>query len=290
MSQELTDEQKKARRAEINRENAKKSTGPKSQIGKMNVRLNGLKHGARAKIIDMSQLESLVLLPTEGPTAYKKLLANYADKLQPRDEVEMGLVQRIGDLQWRLLRNTKNERVFNEDCLAQAAQLAHPGATEEQICNLDAVNAFRIGSESKLIKEFRREEAAVVRLINASIRELNMFRKLDPLPKLPLTRDAQILGPSQAATQFDEPPTEELLSLEPVDTTEEPTPQADDQSQLLTGWAPPPERHSLGAPAAQVGFGPRGGRNQPRRRRCQKWRATKKASPGSLVGSGEGRL
>ncbi len=100
MAEELTDEQKKARRAEINRQNAQKSTGPKSEIGKMNVRLNGLKHGARSKIIDMSLHESLVLLPTEGPTAYKKLLANYADKLQPRDEVEVGLVQRIGDLQW----------------------------------------------------------------------------------------------------------------------------------------------------------------------------------------------
>ena len=217
MAEELTDEQKKARRAEINRQNAQKSTGPKSEIGKMNVRLNGLKHGARSKIIDMSLHESLVLLPTEGPTAYKKLLANYADKLQPRDEVEVGLVQRIGDLQWRLLRNTKNERVFNEDCLAQAAQLAHPGATEDQICNLDGVNAFRIGSETKLLKEFRREEAAIGRLINASLRELNMLRNLDPLPKQPLTRNAQILGPSQASTQFDEPPTEEIIKIEPVE-------------------------------------------------------------------------
>lgn len=116
-----------------------------------------------------------------------------------------------------LLRNTKNERVFTEDCLAQAAQLAHPGATEDQICNLDGVNAFRIGSETKLLKEFRREEAAIGRLINASLRELNMFRKLDPLPKQPLTRNAQILGPSQASTQFDEPPTEEIIKIEPVE-------------------------------------------------------------------------
>ncbi|MCX6608492.1 MAG: hypothetical protein NTV52_33565 [Acidobacteria bacterium] len=209
------------------------------RIRQMNVRLNGLKHGARSKIIDMSLQESLVLLPTEGPTAYKKLLANYADKLQPRDEVEVGLVQRIGDLQWRLLRNTKNERVFNEDCLAQAAQLAHPGATEDQICNLDGVNAFRIGSETKLLKEFRREEAAIVRLINASLRELNMFRKLDPLPKQPLTRNAQILGPSQASTQFDDPPTEEIIKIEPVEKKEESATEADDQSQVLTGWAAP---------------------------------------------------
>lgn len=235
MPEELTDEQKKARRAETNRDNAKKSTGPKSEVGKMNVRLNGLKHGARAKIIDMSQLDSLVLLPTEGPTAYKKLIANYADKLQPRDEVEVGIVQRISDLQWRLLRNTKNERVFNEDCLAQAAQLAHPGATDDQLCNLDSLNAFRIGAETKLIKEFRREEAAIVRLINASVRELNMFRKLDPLPKEPLTRNAQILGPSRAANQFDASPAEETTTIEPVEKKQESTPEGDDQSQVRTG-------------------------------------------------------
>jgi len=70
MADELTDDQKKANRAEINRQNAKKSTGPKTQVGKMKTRMNGLKHGSRSSIVDMSQLESLVLLPTEGPTAY----------------------------------------------------------------------------------------------------------------------------------------------------------------------------------------------------------------------------
>ncbi len=239
MSEELTDEQKKARRAEINRENAKKSTGPKTQVGKMKTRLNGLKHGARSSIVDLSLHESLVLLPTEGATAYQKLIANYADKLQPRDEVEIGIVQRIGDLQWRLMRTTKNERLFNEDCLAQATQLAHPGATDDQICNLDSMNAFRIAVESKLPKEFRREESALVRLLNASFRELMLIRKLDPLPKTPLTRNAQILGPSQAATQFDNPPTEETTTIEPVETKKETTPQEDDQSQVPADCSAP---------------------------------------------------
>ena len=239
MAEELTDEQKKAKRAEINRENAKKSTGPKSPTGKMKVRLNGLKDGSRSSVIDMSLHESLVLLPTEGPKAYQKLLANYADKLQPRDEVEVGITQRIGDLQWRLLRLTKNERVFNEECLAQAAQLAHPGATQDQLCNLDALNGYRIATEAKMPKEFRREESALVRLLAASYRELNMLRKLDPLPKTPLTRNAEILGPSRAASQFDNPPPAQTTKIEPVETTEETAPQADDQSQVLTGFSAP---------------------------------------------------
>ncbi len=239
MSEESTDEQKKANRAEINRQNAKKSTGPKTEIGKMKVRLNGLKHGVRSSIIDMSGHESLVLLPTEGPTAYRKLLANYADKLQPCDEVEIGIVQRIGDLQWRLLRTNKNERVFNEDCLAQAAQLAHPGVSDDQLCDLDGMNAFRIAAESKMPKEFRREESALIRLLNASYRELTVLRKLDPRPKTPLTRNAEILGPSRAASQFDNPPPEEITKIEPVETKEESCPLADDQSQVFTGRCVP---------------------------------------------------
>jgi len=130
----------------------------------------------------------------------------------------MGMVQRIGDLQWRMLRLTKNKRVFNENCLAQAAQLAHPGATQDQLCNLDSLNALRIATELKMPKEFRREESALVRLLAASYRDLNMLRKLDPAPKTPLTRNAEILGPSRANSQFDNPPPPEITKVGPVET------------------------------------------------------------------------
>ena len=77
MTEELTDEEKKARRAEINRQNAQKSTGPKTPTGKAKVRLNGLRTGARSSVIDMSALESLVVLPWEGPETYKAVVADY---------------------------------------------------------------------------------------------------------------------------------------------------------------------------------------------------------------------
>ena len=137
-----------------------------------------------------------------------------------------------------LLRNTKNERVFTEDCLAQAAQLAHPGATEDQICNLDGVNAFRIGSETKLLKEFRREEAAIGRLINASLRELNMLRKLNPMPKSPVRPHTEYLGP-------DAGPVDHLFrdeTSEPEENTQEVAPATSERSQRETGWSPVQQR------------------------------------------------
>ena len=126
MTEELTDEEKKARRAEINRQNAQKSTGPKTPTGKAKVRLNGLRTGARSSVIDMSALESLVLLPREDPETYKAVFADYMDKLQPRDQVEIGVCQRIADTQWRLMRTTRHERTFNEECMIKASQNGPP--------------------------------------------------------------------------------------------------------------------------------------------------------------------
>ncbi len=231
MSEELTDEQKKARRAEINRQNAQKSTGPKTEPGKMKVRLNGLRTGARASVIDMSAIESLVLLPWEGPEAYKANVADFTDKLQPRDQVEIGVCQKLADTQWRIMRLTLNERTFNEECMIKAGQLAHPGVAENRLIDLDSLNGFQIAAESKLLKEFRREEAALQRSLNASYREYAMLRKLDPRPKTPLTQNARIIGPSQAPAPLEQM-SEESVNLQPADLIEPSAMPVDDQSQV----------------------------------------------------------
>ncbi len=83
----------------------------------------------------MSAFESLVLLPWEGPEAYKLVVADYTDKFQPRD--------------WRLLRLTRGERIFNEECMIKASQLARPGVSEDRLLDLDVLNGLQIASESK---------------------------------------------------------------------------------------------------------------------------------------------
>ena len=65
MPDQLNPEQKKARRAEINRQNAQKSTGPKSEAGKATSRLNGLKNGSRAIVINLSHAPGIALLTGE---------------------------------------------------------------------------------------------------------------------------------------------------------------------------------------------------------------------------------
>ena len=83
------------RKAEANRRNALKSTGPKTPEGKAAVRLNALKHGL---------LSREVLLSGEDEDALRELAESLRAELQPIGELENVLVDRITSLLWRLRR------------------------------------------------------------------------------------------------------------------------------------------------------------------------------------------
>jgi hypothetical protein len=83
------------RKAEANRRNALKSTGPKTPEGKAAVRLNALKHGL---------LSQEILLPGEDEEALRELGERLRDELQPVGELENLLVDRIVSACWRLSR------------------------------------------------------------------------------------------------------------------------------------------------------------------------------------------
>ncbi len=83
------------RKAKANRQNARKSTGPKTPEGKAAVRLNALKHGL---------LSQEVLLPDEEEDALRELGERVRAELQPVGELENLLVDRIIAAYWRLRR------------------------------------------------------------------------------------------------------------------------------------------------------------------------------------------
>jgi hypothetical protein len=83
------------RKVEANRQNAQKSTGPKTPAGKAAVRLNALRHGLLSKDI---------LLPGEEEEALGELAEHLRAELQPVGELESLLVDRITSLFWRLRR------------------------------------------------------------------------------------------------------------------------------------------------------------------------------------------
>ena len=84
------------KKAEANRRNALKSTGPKTPEGKAAIRLNALKHGL---------LSREMLLSGEDGGALRELAEGLRAELQPVRELEnLLLVDRITSLLWRLRR------------------------------------------------------------------------------------------------------------------------------------------------------------------------------------------
>jgi hypothetical protein len=84
-----------AAQIEANRANAKRSTGPRSDLGKSRSRLNSLDHGFRA---------NLLVLPTEQFGEYEKSLRGWRAKFQPTNAAEEFLVQGLAGIGCQIQR------------------------------------------------------------------------------------------------------------------------------------------------------------------------------------------
>src|SRR5438270_2235940 len=96
------------RQIAANRENAKKSTGPKTPEGRAAVRLNGLKHGLSA--------ETIVVMG-EDPAELEALVESLHREHRPATPTELILVRQLAMAAWRQLRLYRMEAgfFFNED-------------------------------------------------------------------------------------------------------------------------------------------------------------------------------
>jgi hypothetical protein len=87
-------------RAEINRRNAQKSTGPRTAEGKDRSRFNAVKHGLNAKTL---------VLPGEDADALQRRSEAWTADLAPRNDVEQYLVDRAVQVSWQLDRADRVE-------------------------------------------------------------------------------------------------------------------------------------------------------------------------------------
>src|SRR5258708_7579916 len=78
-----------------NRNNAKKSTGPKTPEGRAAARLNGLKHGLASDIL---------VLEGESESDFENLLDSLEAEHQPATPTEVILVRQMAMASWRLVR------------------------------------------------------------------------------------------------------------------------------------------------------------------------------------------
>src|ERR687897_1425798 len=121
------------KKAQANRRNALKSTGPKTPEGKDAVRLNALKHGL---------LSQEILLPGEDEEALRELGHNLRAELQPVGELESLLVDRIIASYWRLRRLGRVEAgIFAWELYGELARRAHEEASSH---TKPPIHEFRI--------------------------------------------------------------------------------------------------------------------------------------------------
>jgi hypothetical protein len=247
MPDQLTPEQKKARRAEINRQNAQKSTGPKTPAGKAVTRLNGLKNGCRAIVINLSHAPGIALLTGEDAAEYQDMVAEYHHTLAPTNRLEVGIVQRLIDAQWRLLRNSRLQSLEIETCLDSARENQYPGLTPAAAAEMHAVVANRMSADAKYTRQLIREEAALMRLIHSSHRELQAVRKLNPSANPPVFPRLEYTGKKQSVLD---------RALAATETPEQPQPVANAQE---TTPAPPA---TSPAPRAEISQTPQTNQNK----------------------------
>ena len=113
---------------QANRQNALKSSGPKTSEGKATARLNATKHGL---------LSQKVLLPGEDEAVLKELGERLRAELQPVGELESLLVERIVTAHWRMQRLERVEAgIFTFDLYGELIKQARQEANTESGCRL----------------------------------------------------------------------------------------------------------------------------------------------------------
>ena len=80
---------------QANRTNAKKSTGPKTGVGKARSRLNSRKHGLTAKML---------IISGEDADDFDELRTELMEQHDPQTAMEAELVERLAGILWRLRR------------------------------------------------------------------------------------------------------------------------------------------------------------------------------------------
>jgi len=144
------------KRTIANRQNAKRSTGPRTAEGKAASRLNGIRHGLYSEV-------TLIAAESEAELAAfgKRLRADLA----PVGEVELMLADRIVSLAWRLRRLISIEGEIIEEGVRASSYDRSPGrafggSSGEKLVRLSTYEAKLDRQLFKTMHELQRLQAA----------------------------------------------------------------------------------------------------------------------------------
>ena len=148
---------------EANRQNAQKSTGPKTPEGRAAVRLNGVKHGLTAETI---------VLKGESQADFTNMLESFEAEHAPTTPTEEALVVQLTLANWRLRRLYHQEAGFYTSKLKTLASI-------QKDLNLDDAGRMghAVGWSESTLGLFNRQEARLERTFYRALHELQRLRK-----------------------------------------------------------------------------------------------------------------
>ncbi len=156
-----------------NRENAKKSTGPRTEEGKARVSLNALKHGLLARD---------AVLPEEDPAEFDQQLRGLEESLRPDNDLESELVRQIADAQWRMRRLVRIETAFLSatlDAQRQHEEVFHPEKIQPGCEGETQLLGAGLLGRTQALLHLARYDAHLSRRYYRATAELGRLRKLE---------------------------------------------------------------------------------------------------------------
>ena len=148
-----------------NQQNAKHSTGPRTDEGKQRSSQNAIKHGLCA-------LDPLI--PGEDPDAFEEHFCEMEQDLKPATAIESNLAEQIADVSWRLKRLSRIEAsVITAFYDATAEQPLNQGNHTDQLLGKALAHHNRLDALNRL----SRYEAQLSRRYHRAPKEFRDIRK-----------------------------------------------------------------------------------------------------------------
>src|SRR5437868_7490970 len=170
-----------SRKIEANRQNALKSTGPRTEIGKKIVARNAMKHGFFSKFLLISHPDG-----NEDPIEYQNFYAGIREHYQPFEILEELFVEKIAVWSWRLRRLLRYENGQITRSLAEHSheikQLSAAGQEELDLPELsspeiDAVIDHLFLPPKEELDKLLRFEAMITKQLNHAVADLERLQR-----------------------------------------------------------------------------------------------------------------
>ncbi len=184
------------RQITANRENAKKSTGPKTPEGRAAVRLNSLKHGLSAKAL---------IVMGEKAADLEAHLEALVEEHQPATLTEMILVRQLAIAAWRQLRLFRQEAGFyyNEGVSCESNDFYQGLDEDSRLAHIASADVASV----KTLAYFHRVEVRLERTIRATLEDLGRHRaaRLAPACLIKAAKQTQSQPTPFPVNEFAEP-------------------------------------------------------------------------------------